>query len=417
MFIVATIKHMDATASSSRQERGAALAKAKTRSFRQIAGDTYFVPSQTNAGSGYVVDVQAGKCSCPDFEERGGPCKHVFAVRYFRHELTTPDGSTVVTEGIRITYPQDWPSYNRAQCEEESTVKVLLASLCDGIEQPVQHMGRKRMPLRDVVYGSTMKVYGTMSGRRSTTDLRACEDAGHVDKAPAYNTVFKYMEKPELLPLLSRLVDESARPLAAVERNFAVDGTGFASPTYVRWFDYKHGEDRRVQQWVKLHAAVGTLTNVITAATVTTGHANDSPEFGQLVERTAASFRVEEVSADKAYLSHANLATVERVGAVAFVPFKSNSGSSGSDAWERMYHYFSLNKEAWLTHYHRRSNVESTFSAMKRKFGAGVRSKTTAAQFNEVLLKCLCHNLSMLVHSIHEMGIEPRFWLPRAVDA
>jgi transposase len=225
------------------------------------------------------------------------------------------------------------------------------------------------------------------------------------------------MEKPELLPLLSRLVDESARPLAAVERKFAVDGTGFASPTYVRWFDYKHGEDRRVQQWVKLHAAVGTLTNVVTAATVTTGHANDSPEFGQLVERTAANFRVEEVSADKAYLSHANLATVERVGAKPFVPFKSNSGSQGSDAWERMYHYFSLNKETWLAHYHRRSNVESTFSAMKRKFGAGVRSKTTAAQFNEVLLKCLCHNLSMLVHSIHELGVEPRFWLPRQVDA
>ena len=51
----------------------------------------------------------------------------------------------------------------------------------------------------------------------------------------------------------------------------------------------------------------------------------------------------------------------------------------------------------------------------KRKFGAGVRSKTQAAQFNEVLLKCLCHNLSMLVHSIHELGVEPKFWLPREV--
>ena len=62
--------------------------------------------------------------------------------------------------------------------------------------------------------------------------------------------------------------------------------------------------------------------------------------FAALVERTAQSFDVREVSADKAYLSHANLATVEKVGAVPFVPFKSNSGSSGSEAWERMYHYF-----------------------------------------------------------------------------
>lgn len=408
---------MDATASSSRQERGAALAKAKARAFRIIAGSSYFVPSATNAGSGYVVDAMAGSCTCPDFEERGGPCKHVFAVRYYRHELAMPDGSTVVTEGIRVSYPQDWAAYNRAQTTEESTVKTLLAGLCDGIEQPAQHMGRKRMPLRDVVFGATMKVYGTMSGRRSTTDLRSCETAGLMDNAPAYNTVFKYMEKPELLPLLSRLVDESARPLAAVERNFAVDATGFGSPTYVRWFDYKHGEDRRVQRWVKLHACVGTLTNVVTSAQVTESTEHDSPQFAALVERTAQSFDVREVSADKAYLSHANLATVEKVGAKPFVPFKSNSGSQGSDAWERMYHYFSLNREGFLGHYHRRSNVESTFSSMKRKFGASVRSKTTAAQFNEVLLKCLCHNLSALVHSIHEMGIEPRFWAPREMQA
>ena len=323
--------------------------------------------------------------------------------------IASPHGLTVAEVVAQIGSPK---------CQEEGTVKVLLAALCDGIEQPVQKMGRPRMSLRDVVYGSTMKVYGTMSGRRSTTDLRASEAAGHMDKAPAYNTVFKYMEKPELLPLLSRLVDESAKPLAAVERRFAVDGTGFASPTYVRWFDYKHGEDKRVQQWVKLHAMVGTLTNVVTAATVTEGYANDCPEFGQLVERTSANgFTMNDVSADKAYLSHANLATVEKLGAVPFVPFKSNSGSTGSEAWERMYHYFSLNKDAFLSHYHQRSNVESTFSAIKRKFGAGVRSKTRAAQFNEVLLKCLCHNLSMLVHSIHELGVEPKFWLPQGVKA
>lgn len=70
----------------------------------------------------------------------------------------------------------------------------------------------------------------------------------------------------------------------------------------------------------------------------------------------------------------------------------------------------SLNREDFLKHYHRRSNVESTFSAMKRKFGGSVRSKLPAAQLNEVLLKCLAHNLSVLVHSIHELGIQPEFW-------
>jgi transposase len=410
---------MDATASTSRQERGLQLAKGKAKAFRPIAGETYFVPSQTNAGSGYVVDMSAGKCSCPDFEERGGVCKHQWAVRYVRHELPMPDGTSVVTESIRITYPQDWAAYNRAQCEEKSTAQVLLKGLCDGIVSP-PHPGRgpKPLPLADAVFGMTWKAYTTVSARRATTDIEACAEAGHMREAPRYNTVLDYFGKPELTPLLKTLVNESAKPLTAVERNFAVDGTGFATQTYVRWFDYKHGEDRRVQRWVKLHAMVGTLTNVVTAAEVTEGSANDSPEFAGLVERTAGNgFDVREVSADKAYLSHANLATVEQVGGVPFVPFKSNSGSSGSEAWERMYHYFSLNRTEFLQHYHRRSNVESTFSAMKRKFGESLRSKTQTAQFNEVLCKCLCFNLSMLVHSIHELGIEPQFWLPRGAQA
>jgi transposase len=274
-------------------------------------------------------------------------------------------------------------------------------------------MGRPRFPIRDAIYGATMKVYGTMSGRRSTSDLRAYGAAGLLGQVPAYNTIFKYLGQPELLPILKSLVDESARPLAAIERNFAVDGTGFTTQTYVRWFDYQHGQDRRAQRWVKCHAMIGTLTNVVTAVEVTEGSANDSPQFVGLVERTAANgFQLAEVSADKAYLSHANLAAVEAAGAKPFIPFKSNSGSSGSPAWERLFHLYSLHREEFLVHYHRRSNVESTFSAIKRKFGPGVRSRLPTAQFNEVLLKCLCHNLSMLVHSIHELGVDPKFWLP-----
>jgi hypothetical protein len=97
---------------------------------------------------------------------------------------------------------------------------------------------------------------------------------------------------------------------------------------------------------------------------------------------------------------------------VPFVPFKSNSGSTGSAAWERMWHYYSAHREDFLAHYHKRSNVESTFSAVKRLLGPGVRSKLLRAQLNEVLLKCLCFNLTVLVHSINESGIEPKFWMP-----
>ena len=409
---VYTLLCMDTVSPGSRRKRGLALALSKSGSFRHIAGDKFFVPSQADSSSGYVVDTVEGSCTCPDWETRGGLCKHLWAVRHHRQERGV-DEDSVMTETTRISYPQPWAAYNRAQCEEKDTVLVLLRDLCNGIEPLPRGMGRRPMALGDVVYAATMKVFGTLSGRRSSSDVRSYERGGFLRRAPAHNTISKYMEEPRLLPVLKRLVDESAKPLRTVERRFAVDGTGFATQVYVRWFDYQHGEDRRVHRWVKCHAMVGTLTNIVTAVEVTEGTENDSPQFAGLLERTANSgFTVAEVSADKAYLSHANLAAAEAVGAKPYIPFKTNSIPTGSPAWERLYHLYALYREEFRSHYHQRSNVESTFSAIKRKFGPGVRSKSLDAQFNEVLLKCLCHNLSMLVHSIHELGVEPKFWQP-----
>ncbi len=76
-----------------------------------------------------------------------------------------------------------------------------------------------------------------------------------------------------------------------------------------------------------------------------------------------------------------------------------------------MYHYFIYRRQDFLTHYHKRSNVESTFSMMKRKFGDSLRSKTDIAMVNEALCKILCHNLVVLIHEIHELGIEADFCL------
>jgi len=47
---------------------------------------------------------------------------------------------------------------------------------------------------------------------------------------------------------------------------------------------------------------------------------------------------------------------------------------------------------------------------IKRKFGDSVRSKTDTAMKNEVICKVICHNLVVLIHEIHELGIEPVFW-------
>ena len=125
---------------------------------------------------------------------------------------------------------------------------------------------------------------------------------------------------------------------------------------------------------------------------------------------------MQEVSADKAYLSRKNLHAVEDVGAAAFIPFKSNSlpvprnGWNPDALWEKAYHFYQLHRAAFLDFYHKRSNVETTFSMIKAKFGGAVRAKTPVAQVNEVLAKILCHNIVVLVQSMFELGVMPVFW-------
>jgi hypothetical protein len=53
---------------------------------------------------------------------------------------------------------------------------------------------------------------------------------------------------------------------------------------------------------------------------------------------------------------------------------------------------------------------------IKGKFGDAVRSKSNDGQVNEVLCKVLCHNICVLIQSIHELGIEPTLYAERALS-
>jgi transposase len=68
----------------------------------------------------------------------------------------------------------------------------------------------------------------------------------------------------------------------------------------------------------------------------------------------------------------------------------------GAPAWNRIYHYFNMRQEDCMKHYHHRSNVEALFYMIKNKFKHYAKNKDESCQFNEVLLKILCHNIYIL---------------------
>lgn len=66
------------------------------------------------------------------------------------------------------------------------------------------------------------------------------------------------------------------------------------------------------------------------------------------------------------------------LGVEPYIPFKSNSVSCGRhhtspSAWRKAFHLFQANRPEFDLNYHRRSNVEAVFSALKRKFGENIR--------------------------------------------
>ena len=393
--------------------------------FRITGGNgLWTVPSQSSTKK-YTVSIvgKSGDCTCPDFEIRREACKHMLAVRYLIQREENPDGSTTVTETFevtkRTTYPQDWHAYNSAQTNEGDYFQELLHGLCGGIETPAQKgRGQKALPLADAIFAATYKVYSTMSARRFMSELRESKERGYIDSVPHFNSVLNYLENPDLHPILTRLIEISALPLASVETDFAVDSSGFSTSKFERWFDHKWGQEKFRHQWVKVHVMCGVKTNIVTTAAISDRH--DSVMFPELLKTTVDGFDVKEVSADKGYLSYNNAYEIIKAGAVPFIAFRKNSVMDHARAnekhdwphraaWNSMYHYFQYRRDEFLQHYHKRSNVETTFSMIKRKFGDSLRSKTDVAMKNEALCKILCHNLVVLIHEMFALGIDPVF--------
>ena len=170
---------------------------------------------------------------------------------------------------------------------------------------------------------------------------------------------------------------------------------------------------------IKAHVCCGTKTHVITAVNVTKGHENDSIQFVPLATQTQKNgFQIVETRADKVYPSSDNLSHIAKMGGAAFVPFKSDTAVPTPDkqyTLKKMYNYFTFNKEEFMQYYHKRSNVESTFSMLKARFTDLIRSKNETAQINGVLLKVLCHNICVIIHEMFELGTESNFLTPKKV--
>jgi transposase len=386
-------------------QRGLEISKTK----EIIKGKGGWLVQSQSANKRYFVDENF-VCNCPDSEFHRATCKHAYAVRYYLAvEKDTPNGTK--TEKIRLTYPQAWKAYTAAQNEEITRFDELLRDLMESVEEPPQELGRPRLPLRESLFCAIQKVYSQLSSRRAFSLFKRAETDEKIGKAPNYNAINKLLNRDDLTATLHELVALTAAPLKAIETDFAIDSTGFRTRSFHQYAEQKYALNRH-HEWVKAHACVGVKTNVITAVEITGENGGDSPQFAPLIQTTATNgFAISEVSADKAYSSRKNLETVKQLGGMAYIPFQSHvtGKSKGSRLWRKMFLMFQLRQDEFMAHYHKRSNVESTFHAIKMKFGDTLKSKNPKAQENELLCKIIAHNIVVLIHESRELGVKVSF--------
>lgn len=423
------------SATTLRWNRALEMARSDPQGVTKVSDGVWFVRSEGGRGSYKVVydsKTREWSCDCGDFKDWHEPCKHIFrAYQAWFPDAGLPALQQETGPPMKKRYTQDWHAYNLAQREEHRLFQVVLRALADTIPDPAPaSRGRGRPPIStpDQFFCAVRKVYSEKGARRFAGQLDDSVTQGHLDRAPGYVVSSRFFNRADITSVLEDLVTESARPVAALERGFAPDSTGIQLTEFGAWRETKHGERRR-RDWLKAHALVGVRTHAIVRLSVTEKDASDYSEFAPLVRAVLdRGFVIDEIYADKGYTGRSNYRFAEDNDFDLYSPFKVNDTSrptSGtkdvhgrrvsSRLWQQMNLYFTLHREEFDPIYHKRSNVEAVFSALKRKFGENLRSKKRVAQVNELLAKAIAYNITVLIHEIFEHGVVPNFLIDQSV--
>jgi transposase len=395
-----------------RKERGREIAERFKDRIKQKGG-VWFVPSSKARKNRYKVNLDPTNisCSCPDHQETGERCKHIFAVEYLLRggdeAGIAPVPAPTPPKPVKPTIQRNWREYNDTQTKEEDEFEPLLHTILQSVPEPEHERGRRPVPLRDALFAAISKVYLGRSARRAMTRLNRAYEAGYLSKPVCFSTITACLESASTTAILNDLIVRSSLPVVPIERVFAVDSTGFAGSRFVRWQDIKYrGNHEHI--WAKMHIMVGTRSHIITAVAIKERDAADLGQLPELLRTTAQHFTIREVVADRVYNTVRNQEEIAEIGARAYIPFKSSHTGRRGGIWKEKFQQWHDNLDESLDHYHKRVQVEAAFSMMKAKFGDSLRSKHELPMKNEALCKALCHNLHCLIRLMysHKIGIE-----------
>lgn len=388
------------------------------------------VRSQSGGGS-YIVEQRHGlwECDCEDWAPLR-PCVHVLTVLLRERILPYPDEEAEATTrpagGIT-----DWAAYRKAEEAIPRVLPRLARRLFEGLPDTERRgPGRPPVPQADSLLCALMWSIAQKNARQEQETRDRLLADGLLSRRVAGNDVSRTLTDPKTTAQLEEalratrlpfsMVDDDGTPflLSAVGDTFAVDSTGFTPSRRGHYNTEKHGAEKPGPlPWLKCHLMISTKAHLITGARITsnTGEGTgDTSQFEPVFRDTAEAFPVAAVVGDGAYANRKNVTLVRDAGASPFFPPRADTITKQHTAsgWADMVAFFIMRRAEFDAIYHTRSNVESVNSAIKRRFGETLRSRSVTSRTNELLCKLIAYNLTVLVQQLHFLQVAEE-WLDR----
>ena len=344
--------------------------------------------------------------------------------------LEIPSGEKPRMDYNSVSIPEktgekrNWSKYNMGQMFEPKLFPYYLRGLVDIIAQMEDEekdgcvAGRPPIPLDDAIFCMILKTYLKTMNRKIISYFEDACDNHLIRKSPQPSTLGKYFGDNEMTKISEVLLYLSARPLGHLETTFAIDSSGFRTTCYDHWNEEKWRKrakgDQKENIWKKMHIVIGVRSNVVVAMKVTDSHGEgtgDTSQFDPLIRDVYQYYSPSIMLGDKAYLSRSNFELASKMGFLMFSPPKKNTTRRAGKAvsWGEMMTFCTHHHDKFYQIYHQRSNVETTFMAMKKRLGETISNKSNVGQVNELYCKAIAYNISLLSNAYFTLGLECPF--------
>jgi len=269
-------------------------------------------------------------------------------------------------------------------------------------------IGRPPSDLYDILVCLTIQRYMGWSSRRSIGIIEIlCKFARLHVHMPSWRSLCRYRSSQFITSYVDMLLEQTTKPLAALEHDFSTDASGTCTTTRSPWYSIRTKKRIRRRDHIMAHVTTSRVLNSAVAVDVDCKKGKDSEYMRKHIESVKRRFLINDWCGDGMYCSRRNCTAVAEAGGNPWFRPKKNATmkQKGSKAYFNMMLAYTIETEESMKRYHKRSNSESTFSAKKRKFGNIVRSRNDTAKENEEMLAWSVYNCSVLSRAKYEYGL------------